>query len=110
MRKVYHTLDLTEAVLLKDHLLHNSVAASVRNKGAVRIPYAGIASEVWVGDDADDNDVRALILGFLQQKTASAGVSKSAWPCQDCREQNPSSFEVCWKCSEARRTGDEVGY
>ena len=38
MRKVYYTLDLTEAVLLKDHLLHNGVAASVRNKGAVRIP------------------------------------------------------------------------
>ena len=35
MRKVYYTLDLTEAVLLKDHLLHNNVAASVRSIGAV---------------------------------------------------------------------------
>lgn len=103
MRKVYYTLDLTEAVLLKDHLLHNSVAASVRNKGATRIPYAGIASEVWVDDDAGDPDVRELIHVFLKQRTDSAGDLKSAWACQDCREQNPGNFEVCWNCGEGRR-------
>ena len=108
MRKVYYTLDLTEAVLLKDHLLHNSVAASVRNKGAVRMPYAGIASEVWVNDDADDNDVRELIHGFLKQRTDSSGAPKSSWTCQHCREENPGSFEVCWSCSEGRRTGAEL--
>jgi hypothetical protein len=110
MRKVYYTLDLTEAVLLKDHFLHSSVAASVKNKGAVRIPYTGIASEVWVGDDADDNAVKELIHAFLKQRADAAGVSKSAWTCHDCREENPSNFEVCWNCSEARRTGDELGY
>ena len=45
MIKAYYTLDLTEAVLLKDHLVHNGVAASVRSKGLVRIPYDGFASE-----------------------------------------------------------------
>jgi hypothetical protein len=38
MHKAYYTLDLTEAVLLKDHLVHNGVEARVENKGVVRIP------------------------------------------------------------------------
>jgi hypothetical protein len=29
MRRAYHTLDLTEAVLLKDHLLHNAFTADL---------------------------------------------------------------------------------
>lgn len=107
MRKVYYTLDLTEAVLLKDHLHHNGVAASVRNTGAVRIPYAGIASEVWVDDDADDNAIRELIHGFLKRRTDSIGASKSAWTCRLCREESPSGFEVCWNC-EGPRTSDEL--
>jgi hypothetical protein len=100
MRKVYYTLDLTEAVLLKDHLLHNSVAAAVRNKGAVRIPHDGIASEVWVADDSDDNDVRGLIRGFLKHRKDSSGAAESSWACRHCRESNPGSFELCWNCGE----------
>jgi hypothetical protein len=108
MRKVYYTLDLTEAVLLKDYLLHNSVAASVRNTGAVRIPHAGIASEVWIDDDADHSNIRKLIHGFLQQRIDAIGASKSAWTCHFCREDNPENFEACWNCSEGRRTSDEL--
>lgn len=108
MRKVYYTLDLTEAVLLKDHLLHNGVAASVRNTGAVRIPYAGIASEVWVDDDADDTGIRKLIHDFLKQCSAATCATKSPWTCPVCREESPGSFEVCWNCSEGRRTSDEL--
>jgi len=102
MRKVYYTLDLTEAVLLKDHLLHNSIAASVRNKGAVRIPHDGIASEVWVADDADDNDVRGLIHAFLKQRKDMPGGAKASWRCEHCREENPGEFEFCWNCSQER--------
>ena len=101
MRKVYDTLDLTEAVLLKDHLIHNSVAASVMNRGATR-RREGIASEVWVDDDADDSDVRALIDAFLKRQKNMSGSAKSSWTCRHCREDNPGDFEVCWNCSQER--------
>ena len=48
MRKVYYTLDLAEAVLLRDYFVQNGIGAAVQNKGAVRIPHEGIALEVWV--------------------------------------------------------------
>ena len=100
MRKVYYTLDLTEAVLLKDHLLHNGVAASVRNKGAVRIPYAGTASEVWIAHETDDAEVRRLVAAFLREQKSAAAAA--AWRCADCGEESPGEFEFCWKCTRER--------
>lgn len=98
MRKVYDTLDLTEAVLLKDHLVHNGIAASVMNRGATR-RRGGIASEVWVADDAGDSNVRDLIRAFLEQQRNASDSSKSTWECPHCGEDNPGDFQQCWSCS-----------
>ncbi len=100
MRKAYYTLDLTEAVLLKDHLVHNGVAASVMNKGLVRIPYDGVASEVWVADDAAADEVKALIRRFLGGRREAATPPITSWRCEDCREENPGEFEFCWSCGQ----------
>ena len=79
MRKAYYTLDLIEAALLKDHLVQNGVGATLMNKGLVRIPYDGIASEIWIADDADGDEVRALEFEFFwscgQAPTGSSGAS-----------------------------------
>lgn len=100
MRKAYYTLDITEAVLLKDHLVHNGVAASVMNKGVVRIPYDGVASEVWVADDAEADEVKTLIRGFLRQRKEALMPAATSWRCQNCREENPGEFEFCWSCGQ----------
>jgi len=100
MIKAYYTLDLTEAVLLKDHLVHNGVGASVRSKGLVRIPYDGFASEVWVADDADGDEVRTLIRSFLRARKEPA-VERLSWQCHGCREDNPGEFEFCWSCGQS---------
>jgi hypothetical protein len=100
MRKAYYTLDLTEAVLLKDHLVQNGVGATVMNKGLVRIPYDGTASEIWVADDVGGDEVRTLIRGFLKQRHTPTAVM-SSWSCQNCQEANPGEFELCWNCGQA---------
>lgn len=100
MIKAYYSLDLTEAVLLRDHLIHNGVAASVRNKGAVRIPYDGIASEVWVADDVNGDEVTTLIRGFLKTRKGPSA-ERSSWACPACGEQNPGEFELCWRCGHS---------
>jgi len=91
---------MKEAVLLKDHLVHNGVAASVMNKGLVRIPYEGVASEVWVADDAAADEVTTLIRGFLAGRRDTAPPAMSSWRCQSCREENPGEFEFCWSCGQ----------
>lgn len=99
MRKVYYTLDLAEAVLLKDHLVQNGVAASVLNKGAVRLPHDGVAAEVWVGEDAANDEVVDLIRDFLKRRKDAVAASAADWRCQSCGEANPGEFEVCWSCA-----------
>jgi hypothetical protein len=101
MRKAYYTLDLIEAALLKDYLVQNGVGATLMNKGLVRIPYDGIASEIWIADDANDDEVRALIRGFLKRRKETPIAAKSSWGCQNCREENPGEFEFCWNCGQA---------
>jgi hypothetical protein len=100
MRKVYYTFDLTEAVLLRDHLVHNGVAADVTNKGLVRIPYEGVASEVWVADNAESDEVRTLIRGFLRERKETPPTVPSFWRCQSCQEESPGEFEFCWSCGQ----------
>ena len=95
MRKVYYTLDLTEAVLLRDYFVQNGIGADVRNKGAVRIPHEGIASEVWVADDVDTDEAKELIRTFHAQHKNTARAAESKWRCPRCREENPGQFELC---------------
>lgn len=109
MRKVFYTLDLTEAVLLKDRLLRHGVEAIVRNIGAVRVPHVGIASEVWVDDDAAGDDVVELIRGFLRRRQGSVAAAPS-WRCPVCREDSPAEFESCWSCGHGRRAAARPGF
>lgn len=104
--KIYYTLDLTEAILLKDHLVQNGIAADVRDTGAVRIPYAGLATEVWIADDGKSSEARKLVRDFLARQKA-AGADRSSWICRRCREENPSQFEFCWNCERAK-AGDSA--
>ena len=101
LRKAYYTLDLIEAALLRDHLVQNGVGATLMNKGLVRIPYDGIASEIWIADDAKDDEVRALIRGFLKRRKETPLAAMASWGCQNCREDNPGEFEFCWNCGQA---------
>jgi len=35
------------------------------------------------------------------EKRATEEVQRMAgWPCPDCGEENPSSFDICWKCQQ----------
>lgn len=103
MGKVYSTLDLAEALLLKDHLVHNGVAARLENRGIARVPLEGVVSEVWVNQDADGDDVKKLVRDFVRRRSAAGSAAQRPWTCSRCREENPGEFEICWSCGVARR-------
>lgn len=100
MRKVYYTLDLTEAVLLRDYFVQHGIGADVRNRGAVRIPHEGVASEVWVADHVDTDEAKEAIRTFHARQKYGAGEAESIWRCSRCGEENPGQFELCWSCGE----------
>ncbi len=51
--------------------------------------------EVWVHDNEDAAIAKRLISewqeGFYKQEGKE-------WVCANCKEENHSSFDVCWKC------------
>jgi hypothetical protein len=48
---------------------------------------------VWVEQDAQAGRAKALIDEYLTTRTTGAPVK-----CPECAEENPPSFDLCWKC------------
>lgn len=104
MRKIYSSLNVTDAVLLKDELLSNGVEAQLLSKHGrhAMTAAAEVAAEVWIADEADTAETRGLIQGFLR-RLQSAEREKRPWRCMRCKEENPDPFDSCWKCGRERR-------
>jgi hypothetical protein len=48
--------------------------------------------EVWVVNDSDYHRACEILESSLSKKDAAP------WVCQNCREENDISFEMCWNC------------
>ena len=89
--------DRTHAYILRDILAMNGITAHVFNEHMSSIvgdvPPEVALPQVWLDDDADH--VRALNVlreyGVLRNRTGTLF-------CPACREENPATFEICWKC------------
>lgn len=90
-------LDRVQAFLLRDLLQMHGIRAHVFNanmQSAVgEIPTDAALPQVWL-DDARDR-VRAATL--LREHEASRRRAGSHF-CRGCGEENPATFELCWKC------------
>jgi hypothetical protein len=89
--------DRTQAYLLRDILAMNGITAHVFNEHMSSIvgdvPPEVALPQVWLDDD--DDHVRALkVLREYGIRRNRSGVLF----CPACREENPATFEICWKC------------
>lgn len=48
--------------------------------------------ELWICDDSEFERVQELLASQLQQRLGAD------WVCQQCKEVNASSFDICWQC------------
>ncbi|MFZ5481548.1 MAG: putative signal transducing protein [Myxococcota bacterium] len=91
--------NLAEATLVRDVLVAGGVDARLRGEGR-----PSIAGEIPLPDAL----VEVVVDGtqFLRAKALLAAVEDEAagpdWTC-GCGEENPATFEVCWKCGESRQ-------
>ena len=69
--------------------IFNANAASL----AGELPIEASLPQVWVEQDDEAARARALIDEYLTTHTAGAPAS-----CPACGEENPASFDLCWKC------------
>ncbi len=48
--------------------------------------------ELWVTNDKDFEQAVAIL------KSSESSAKDEDWLCQNCSEENGSSFEICWNC------------
>jgi len=97
VRRVYSAGNLTEAYLVLHRLTHAGIRVQVLNEhaqgGSGEIPFMQATPEVWVVEDSDFERARALVIAH--ESGPAHGASHF---CPACGEDNPVTFEICWRC------------
>ena len=97
MKRVHSAANLPEAYLLLHLLADRGIRARVLNANAASIagelPIDAARPQVWVDNPADEPRAREMIEAFMREVPSTATVR-----CPACDEENPASFDLCWKC------------
>ena len=97
MKRVHAAANLPEAHLLVDLLADRGIRALILNANASSIagelPIDAARPQVWVDDPADADRACEVIEAFVRGYATSATIQ-----CQACGEDNPATFDLCWKC------------
>ena len=99
MKRIYDASNRIDAFLLRDRLLHANIDAHVFNANmasvAGEVPWGVAGPQVWVDDE---NVARAKeVLAAFAEEQKRAGTLR----CAHCGEDNPATFELCWKCGRS---------
>lgn len=100
VKKLYSASDLPEAHLLRGLLEQAGISVRVFNENAQgglgQLPFTEAWPEVWVTEERDLARAREIVQAFERAPTVSANLR-----CPGCAEDNPSTFQLCWKCGAA---------
>lgn len=107
MREIFSHRDVTVLGYYKSILEEEGIASFIRNEHSPTLGFGfyGMFQRLGFLEPvlcivADDEYERAIeILGKHHQP---ASRDQAEWHCLACKESNPASFEVCWKCQTAK--------
>ena len=99
MKRLYDAYNRIDAFLLRDRLLHADIDAHVFNQhmssASGEVPFGVAGPQVWV-DDEDYVRAKDVLVAFEAERERAGSVA-----CRRCGEDNPATFELCWKCGSA---------
>jgi hypothetical protein len=97
MQRIFIASHRVEAYLLVDRLAHAGIKAHVFNEHTSSIvgevPPDVAQPQVWLDDDADRRS-----RGRDPAHLPGGAQSRRQPPCDKCGEENPATFDLCWKC------------
>jgi Putative prokaryotic signal transducing protein len=100
MKRLYVARSRIDAYLVRDRLAHADIAAHVFNEHTQSIvgdvPPDVAQPQVWLDDDADLARANAVLADFARERMRTGVLH-----CAHCGEDNPATFELCWKCGWA---------
>lgn len=89
--------NLPEAYLLRHLLAEAGIPARILNEhaqgGTGELPFTQTWPELWLEQEADLVRADEIVRRFERARELPPHA------CRQCGEQNPGSFELCWKCS-----------
>ena len=89
--------DRTQAYILRDILAMNGITAHVFNEHMSSIvgdvPADVSQPQVWLDDDADRAVAADVLRAYEEERNRTGTIG-----CAKCGEDNPATFELCWKC------------
>ena len=101
MRDLITSLDSTRLGFFRSILEEADIACFIRNETTAQLTNIFIGPlqpTLCLVDDGDFERASTL----LQPHQSSEVCSSEEWICPVCKESNPASFEVCWKCQAAK--------
>jgi hypothetical protein len=108
MIMVFEDFDITLVGHYQSVLESNDIATYMKNQfgtsGAGELPFVEVIPQLWVLNDADEKQARALIEELHDPENA---IKTEAWSCSSCGTSQEAAFTHCWKCSSARPTSGE---
>lgn len=97
MKRFFVAGNRIDAYLLRDRLLHSGITAHVFNEHAQSIvgdvPPDVANPQVWLDDDADFARAKAVLRDYHVERSRTGQRH-----CTHCGEDNPATFDLCWKC------------
>ena len=100
MKRIYDAANRIDAFLLRDRLLHANIDAHVFNEHMAsvsgEVPFGVAGPQVWV-DDENYEHAKAVLASFEAELRRPGGNVA----CAHCGEENPATFELCWKCGRS---------
>jgi Putative prokaryotic signal transducing protein len=107
MYEIFSHRDLTILGYYKSILEAEGIASFIRNEHGQTLGfgfYGMFLRQVFLEPVlcivADDEIERAR--SILRQHLSSNSCNQTEWLCTACKESNPASFEVCWKCQAVK--------
>ena len=100
MHRIFTAMNRVDAYLLVDRLAHAGIKAHVFNEHMSSIvgdvPPDIAMPQVWLDDDADGARADDVLRAYQIERNRTGTLV-----CPRCREENPATFDLCWKCGSS---------
>jgi len=97
MKRIYAAANLQDAHILAHSLQAAGIECHIFNEnmqsGVGEIPFVQAYPEIWIVQEADEPQARAMIREFER-----AGDEPLPRCCPHCGEECPGNFQQCWHC------------
>jgi hypothetical protein len=100
LKKLYSAASLPDAHLIRNLLDQAGIEAHVFNEnaqgGVGQLPVMEAYPQIWIAHEGDLQRARQILEAFEHMPAISSDLR-----CEQCAEDNPSTFQLCWNCGSS---------